>query len=254
MITNPSNLLLAVLICLICPTSTSRALAREKTVIVLDPGHSGKDTQSVDKETNLNDHDYPNHPEMEETYRVARDVGARLERAGYTVVYTKKNVNDTVSLRERATIGQNSHAAIGVSIHNDHGKTYKAFAQVYKQAVGQWRGGSHAEPKAKFENEEIAQISAAYAKTFAEERTKVEEHGVAVTPISFDNRPGIEPGNIPQVMLFAGTGPNAVPWIYNEVGGKNFGRKQERLYAQGIANSIEKCVSSKSKKINESKE
>ncbi|MBS1953811.1 MAG: N-acetylmuramoyl-L-alanine amidase [Cyanobacteria bacterium SZAS-4] len=229
-------------------TSTCQAIGRDKITIVLDPGHSGKEIQGVDKRTNLIDHDYPNHPEMEETYRVARAVGARLEKAGYKVIYTKKDVADTVSLRERATVGQESHAALGVSIHNDHGKSYKSFGQVYEQGLGQWRGGTQSRPKAKFENKDIAAVSAAYAKIFARERTKVEQHTVAVTPISFDNRPGIEPGNIPQVMLFAGTEPNAIPWIYNEVGGKNFGSEEERLYAQGIANSIEKCVSNTSKK------
>ncbi len=243
-----SILALLILALSILLTTTFQATAQEKLTIVLDPGHSGKEIQSVDEETKLIDHDYPNHPEMEETYRVAKDVGARLEKAGYKIIYTKKTVDDTVSLRERATVGQNSHAALGVSIHNDHGKTYKSFGQVYEQGLGQWRGGSQSKPKAKFENKAIAAVSAAYAKIFAQERTKVEQHAVAVTPISFNNRPGIEPGNIPQVMLFAGTEPNAIPWIYNEVGGKNFGRKQERLYAQGIANSIEKCMESRSKK------
>ncbi len=229
-------------------TSAFQAVAQEKPIIVLDPGHSGKEIKTVDEKTKLIDHDYPNHPEMEETYRVARDVGARLEKAGYTVIYTKKDVNDSVSLRERATLAQEAHAALGVSIHNDHGKSYKSFGQVYEQGLGQWRGGSQSKPKAKFANKRIATVSAGYAKIFARERTKVEQHSVAVTPISFDNRPGIEPGNIPQVMLFAGTEPNAVPWIYNEVGGKNFGRKQESLYAKGIANSIEKCIGNSSKK------
>ncbi|CAN5694810.1 hypothetical protein BH10CYA1_BH10CYA1_04700 [soil metagenome] len=228
-------------------TMAFQAVAQEKPVIVLDPGHSGKEINSVDQKTKLIDHDYPNHPEMEEAFRIAKDVGARLEKAGYTVIYTKNDVDDTVSLRERAAVAQEARAALGVSIHNDHGKSYKTFGQVYKQGLGQWRGGSQNKPKAKFANKRIAAISADYAKTFAKERTKVEQHSVSVTPISFDNRPGIEPGNIPQVMLFAGMEPNAVPWIYNEVGGKNFGRKQETLYAKGIANAIEKCIPNASK-------
>jgi N-acetylmuramoyl-L-alanine amidase len=209
-------------------SSTIQAFAENKTVIVLDPGHSGKDVNSVDAKTSLNDHDYPNHPEMEEVFRIAKQVGKQLEKSGYSVVYTKANVDDTVSLRERATIAQRAHAALGVSIHNDHGQPYAKFAQVYEQKVGQWRGGSEEKPKATFSNANIAKISADYAKIFARERTKVEQHIVSVTPISFDNRPGIEPGNIPQVMLFAGAEPDAVPWIYNEVGGKNFGTSKRR--------------------------
>jgi N-acetylmuramoyl-L-alanine amidase len=223
-------------------TPVLQADAQSKPIIVLDPGHSGKAVRGVDTQTGLNDYDYPNHPEMEEAFRVAKDVGAQLERTGYKVIYTKQKVDDTVSLRKRATIAQNANAVIGVSIHNDHGRPYKSFGQVYAQSIGQWRGGSQSKPKAIFKNQQIASTSESYAKTFAEERTKVEEHLVSVTPISFNNRPGIEPGNIPQVMLFAGTSPHAVPWVYNEVGGIGFGKKQEALYAKGLANAIEKCV------------
>jgi N-acetylmuramoyl-L-alanine amidase len=243
-----ANALRIILVLLISLTAASllpeasQADGQKKTVIVLDPGHSGNDIKSVDAKTKLVDHDYPNHPEMEEAFRVAKDVGARLKKEGYDVIYTKQKADDTVSLRERATIAQNAHAVLGVSIHNDHGKSYKSFGQVYAQGVGEWRGGTKERPKAVFENKQIASISAAYAKIFASERSKVEQHSVSVTPISFDNRAGIEPGNIPQVMLFAGTQPNAVPWIYNEVGGINFGKREESLYAQGIANAIQKCV------------
>ena len=243
--TNARGMVLALYLTI---TIAFQAVAQEKPVIVLDPGHSGKEIKSVDEKTKLIDHDYPNHPEMEEAFRVAKDVGARLEKDGYTVLYTKKDVNDTVSLRERAAVAQDVHASLGVSIHNDHGKSYETFGQVYVQGLGQWRGGTKEKPKAKFANKPIAAISANYAKIFARERTKFEQHTVAVTPISFNNRAGIEPGNIPQVMLFAGTEPNALPWIYNEVGGKNFGRKQEALYAKGIANSIERCIPNSSRK------
>ncbi|HEY9677120.1 MAG TPA: N-acetylmuramoyl-L-alanine amidase [Drouetiella sp.] len=216
--------------------------ALAERVVVLDPGHSGKDERSIDKETGLSDHDYPNHPEMEECFRVAKRVGEQLEKSGYKVVYTKKNVDDTVSLRERSNIAKSASAALAVSIHNDHGQKYKAFAQVYKQAVGQWRGGSEDKPKVTFKNDQIAQESTRFAKIFATERSKTEHHKVSVTPISFNNRPGIEPGNIPQVMLFAGTPPDAIPWIYNEVGGVGFDETSEREYADGIAAAIRKCL------------
>ncbi len=224
--------------------------AQVKPVVVLDPGHSGKDVKNIDTETKLVDHDYPNHPEMEEMFRVSRMVGSKLQAEGFKVIYTKGTADKSVSLRERATIAKNAHAALGVSIHDDHGKPYKNFAQVYAQKAGLWRGGTQKRPKAVFTNKTIALLSLEYAKIFAKERTKAERHTVAVTPISFDNRPGIEPGNIPQVMLFAGSEPNAVPWIYNEVGGKNFGRKQEALYAQGIFLAIKKCLERSAKKEN----
>jgi N-acetylmuramoyl-L-alanine amidase len=216
--------------------------AASAPVIVLDPGHSGKDLKVVDPRTGLVDHDYPNHPEMEEMFRVAEQVGAILEKAGYQVVYTKKAVTDSVSLRERATIAQNARAALAVSIHDDHTQPFGTFAQVYAQRVGAWRGGTADKPRAVFDNAAVAARSQSLADIFASERARAEGHKVTVTAVSFSGRAGLEPGNIPEVQLFAGAGDHRVPWIYNEVGGIGFGARQEAAYAQGLAKAIEKCV------------
>ncbi len=212
-----------------------------KPVIVLDPGHSGQNISNIDPVTKLHDHDYPNYPEITEAWRVAQQVGDKLRADGYDVVFTKQSELDTVSLRQRATIAQNVHADLAVSIHDDHGRNFSDFAQVFAQEVGEYRGGVD-QPKVEFTNQKIADESHDAALTFVSERAKAEGHSVKLTRCVFDNRPGIEPGNISQVQLYAGDGPNAVPWVYNEVGGIGLGPVQEAAYAKGIAEAIEKSV------------
>jgi len=211
-------------------------------LIALDPGHSGHDIKSVDRATGLIDHDYPNHPEMEECFRIAKAVQAKLAQKGYRVVCTKEAVADSVSLHQRAKLAQEAQAALGISIHDDHSKKFSTFAQVYAQNVGLWRGRTVEKPKAVFSDGPIAARSRIWAQIFAAERTRAEGHKVEVTSISFNGRHGIEPGNIPQVALYAGSGAHPVPWIYNEVGGIGLGPEEEAKYVQGLVNSIEKCV------------
>ncbi|CAN5281318.1 hypothetical protein BH10CYA1_BH10CYA1_46110 [soil metagenome] len=85
-------------------------------MIVLDPGHSGKDISSVDPATGLHDHDYPNDPEIYEAWNVSQQEGKRLQKAGYDVIYTKDSALDSVSLRDRANIAQDANADLSVSI------------------------------------------------------------------------------------------------------------------------------------------
>lgn len=211
-------------------------------VIVLDPGHSGKDIHSTDSQTGLIDHDYPNHPEMEECFRIAKLVQSALEKKGYRVVCTKNAVSDSVSLKQRALIAQEADATLGVSIHDDHGKKFSSFAQVYAQGVGLWRGNSAQHPKAVFTSKQVADTSRRWSLIFAEQRSRAEGHRVEMTGISFNGRSGIEPGNIPQVALFAGFSAHPVPWIYNEVGGIDLGPREEARYARGLIQGIELCV------------
>jgi N-acetylmuramoyl-L-alanine amidase len=225
------------------PTEADTESAPDQApVIVLDPGHSGKDIHSTDKQTGLIDHDYPNHPEMEECFRVAKLVQAALEKKGYRVLCTKRVVADSVSLRQRAMIAQNAGATLGVSIHDDHGKKFSSFAQVYAQNVGLWRGDTSDHPKATFSSAQTSATSRRWSTVMAEQRSLAEGHKVAVTAVSFNDRKGIEPGNIPEVSLYAGSGAHPVPWIYNEVGGIGLGAKEEEEYARGLINGIEMCV------------
>ncbi len=211
-------------------------------VVVLDPGHSGKDISDKDAATGLVDHDYPNQPEMSEVFEIAKSVATALKDLGYDVRLTKQTMTDSVSLRQRATIAKEAGAALAVSIHTDHTRSFKDFAQVYAQQLGSWRGGTATAPKARFANKEVASASQYFAKTFASERTKIEKHRVKVTAVSFTGRKGLEPGNIPEVQLFAGTGNKAVPWVYNEVGGIGLGPVQKKLYAEAIVEAIRICI------------
>lgn len=209
-----------------------------KPIIVLDPGHSGQDIVHKDK-TGLNDHDYPNDPEIYEVFDVAQEVGKRLEEAGYEVVYTKDSALDSVSLRDRAEIAKAANADLAVSIHTDHTQNFDSFSQIYAQENGLWRGGTQENPTVVFNNQEVAEKSQSASAIFEQEREKAEHHNVDVTRVNFADRPGIDPGNISQVQLYAGEGPNAVPWVYNEVGGKGFedpGNKEE--YVEGLTNAI----------------
>lgn len=210
----------------------SEAQTSQKPVIVIDPGHSGQD-KSVTDPSGLIDHDYPNPPEDQEVFDVAQKVKTKLEADGYTVIMTKNNVNDYVSLHQRADIANNAHAALAISIHNDHGQPW-SFAQIYVQKVGLHRDTASGQ-QIKFTDDAVAQKSQQYGQMFAQERTGAEGHNAAVTDENFDNRPGLSPGNIPLVQLFA-----KVPWVYNEVGASS-GYDGDK-YAQGLIKSIEKAV------------
>lgn len=224
--------------------------------IVIDPGHSGDDIKSVDSATGLNDHDYPNNYENEEMFYVALKVKKALTSAGYGVVLTKgdnlpfedvKSINDSVvkqgaklnaSLRERATVANTANANLAISLHDDHGVSWDKFAQIYVQKVGLYRTGTKG--KVAFTSDAVAAKSQKYGDTFASARTKAEGHNAEVTGISFDGRPGIDPGNIPMVELFA-----QVPWVYNEVGAPKNGYLSEadlEKYATGVVNGVKDSV------------
>lgn len=221
---------------------TGEGEPRDKPVVVLDPGHSGQDITRRDQ-TGLNDHDYPNDPEIHEAWDVAQEVGRRLEAAGYEVVMTKDSALDSVSLRDRAEIAKAANADLAVSIHTDHTKEFDSFGQIYAQEVGLWRGGTEHNPTVQFTNAAVANASQNAASHFEQAREQAEGHDVEVTRVNFANRPGIDPGNISQVQLYAGEGPNAVPWVYNEVGGQGFENPgNQEAYIDGLTNAIKASV------------
>lgn len=222
------------------PASTGKK--NDIPVIVLDPGHSGTDIASVDPKTGLNDHDYPNFPEIYEAWDVAQKVGANLEAAGYDVVFTKNSALDSVSLRQRAEIAMSVEADLAVSIHDDHGQKFDNYGEVFAQELGLWRGGTAANPRVTFTNKDIADKSLAAAANFVSERSRTEGRTVDLTQVNFAGREGIDPGNITQVQLYAGEEPHPVPWVYNEVGGIGYGPVQEAAYVQGLTDAIMKSV------------
>lgn len=86
--------------------------------ICIDPGHSGHDGSEVDPATGLNVGDNTGAPdELQQNWDLAVKVRKFLQDAGYTVVFTKQNVNDYLSLKQRADIGNSS--AVMVRLHHD---------------------------------------------------------------------------------------------------------------------------------------
>lgn len=222
--------------------------ATNGNTIVIDPGHSGKDIHDIDPQTGLYDHDYPNPPEDGEVFSVAQKVQNKLQSDGYNVIMTKKNVSDSVSLRQRADIANQANAALALSIHDSHGTSWDDMygsgdgGQVYVQRTDGYRQNSpglgRGTQKVTFDNAAVAEQSKKYGDIFAEQRTKDEGHKVAVTVDSFDGRTGIASGNLPMVQLFA-----KVPWVYNEVGaGGPLSQDQLDKYAKGLIDGVEKSV------------
>ena len=224
-----------------CGTKTAPGAKPNAPTIVLDPGHSGTDV-SLKDQTGLMDHDYPTVPEIEEVFTISEDMCVKLATQGYKVVMTKQRAQDTVSLRQRAIIAEESHATLAVSVHNDHSASFGKFKGVYAQTVGGHRDviDEHGKVTSSvaFTNQATANKSQEYAKSFIASREKAEGGKITATQLDFANRSGINPGNIAQVQLYA---PNT-PWVYNEVGGKDITAQQLQAYQTGLLEAITTAV------------
>lgn len=231
------------------PTSQKPAPTEKRPVIVIDPGHSGRSIRSTEPTSGLTDFDYPNDPELYEVWQVSRCVAQGLRQLDYKVIMTKDSASDSVGLVERAEIANNADADLAISVHNDHSQG-PDFQAVYSQrgvkhggAYGpMWRGAG--DQRTVFEHREVARASARYARAIAAERSGAQDRTVTVSEFDFSGREGLEPGNLPLVMLFA-----EVPWVYNEVGAMTGGSTSKRMprtarvaYAQGLLNGIVAAV------------
>lgn len=228
-----------------CATEASNTGA---PIIALDPGHSGEDKTIIDDETGLHDHDYPNHPEMEDMWDVAQLVAKSLKEKGYYVVMTKGRAIDTVSLRQRSDTAVKAKADLAVSIHDQAGANgglpFDGWGEIYAQTATGYRKNYETGKRADFGNpetfkgEKTAAKSQEYAEKFKEARNKAEGASNRIVKVnSFDGREkdGVDPGNLAQVQLFS----KQVPWVYNEVGGNSKGRvglseSDKKKYADGI--------------------
>jgi N-acetylmuramoyl-L-alanine amidase len=86
--------------------------------ICIDAGHSGHDGTEVDPATGLNVGDNTGaEGELQQNWDLAVKARQLLEDAGYTVVFTKQSVNDYLSLKQRADIGNT--CALMVRLHHD---------------------------------------------------------------------------------------------------------------------------------------
>ncbi len=219
-------------------------------MIVIDPGHSGRYLQSVDRATGLHDIDYPNYPEIYEVFDVSSCLGKALELDGYRVRLVKKHPLDAVSLADRAKIANDLRAALAVSIHDDHGQSADFQATYDQRGVPDAAGRYHAmyrgtgSRRSVFDRPAVARKSQAYAKIIAAARARAQHRPVDVRENSFTGRAPLEPGNLALVQLFS-----RVPWVYNEMGAKTAGNSKlamsitsEHGYATGLLLGIEKAV------------
>lgn len=82
---------------------------RSKNLIVIDPGHGGKETGAISES---------GYMEKMPNLEIALEAGRLLKAKGYQVEYTRTD-DSFVSLEERAAMANALNAAIFVSIHNN---------------------------------------------------------------------------------------------------------------------------------------
>ncbi len=86
----------------------------EKTgpkVIMVDPGHGGKESGTINEEAGLT--------ESLINYDAAKYLGDRLEAAGYTVIYTREGREETLSLTDRMNMIREIQPDLVVSVHHN---------------------------------------------------------------------------------------------------------------------------------------
>ncbi len=230
------------------PTAT-RAPTVTAPLIVIDPGHSGRSIRSTDRTTGLRDVDYPNYPEIYETFDVSACTAAGLRADGYRVRLTKRRALDSVGLAARARVASEGRAALAVSVHDDHSQG-PGFQATYSQR-GVRRGGAYhamyrgtGSRRTVFGDAAVARASEEAAATIARERTRAQGRSVSVRENSFTGRAPLEPGNLALVQLLA-----KVPWVYNEAGARAGGSTTramsiatEEAYAEGLLLGVEAAV------------
>jgi N-acetylmuramoyl-L-alanine amidase len=239
------------------PTPTASASTGTKPkptgpgpVIVIDPGHSGKSIRSTDKRTGLRDIDYPNYPEIYETFDVSSCVARGLRKDGYRVILTKAHALDSVSLAKRAAIADRAKAALAISVHDDHGQS-AGFEATYDQRgrpgptghyPAMYRGsGAH---RTVFALPSVAKESQRAAKVIAQARSRIQGRPVSVRVNIYTGRAPLEPGNLALVQLLTRR-----PWVYNEMGAKTAGSVRTAMsigsetgYAKGLLVGVEAAV------------
>lgn len=220
-------------------------------VVVIDPGHSEKDRDEIDPQSGLRDRDYPNIPEIDDMWDVAKLIEADLSKSGYKVLLTKTKARETVSLRARSDIAVKNKADIAVSLHNmagPEGRQFGEWAEIYYQFKGAYRESVKTGKRLTFENEKVANLSLEYSNTMKETRKAFEKITPEIKKNDYTRKDKngnyiLDPGNLGLVQLFSAT----VPWVYHEAGGNSAGRTglndaDKKKYADGVINGIKKSL------------
>ncbi len=107
------------------PAAPSIQKPQQSPTIVIDAGHGGKDPGALGLK---------GIREKDVVLKVARDVGGRLQRAGYRVVYTRTD-DRFLKLEERTIVANRENADLFVSIHANSAPNPKAFGiETYRLA------------------------------------------------------------------------------------------------------------------------
>lgn len=230
------------------PTPSPTSTLGQIPVIVIDPGHSGRTIRSITR-NGLRDIDYPNYPEIYEAFDVSWCVARSLRADGYRVLLTKRQALSSVSHTQRAAVANDNHAALAISVHDDHGVGPRFEATYDQRGVRHngayspmYRGeGVH---RTVFSSSATARQSQRYAGIIAAARTRAQGRAVTVQENSFNGRAPLESGNLALVQLFSD-----VPWVYNEMGALTDGHVRQAMsvasetgYADGLLAGIEAAV------------
>ncbi len=108
----------------------------DKICIVLDPGHGGSDSGTVEK----TDAGVTGITEKESTLKVAQYAKAALEEDGHFEVYLTREEDSAVSLAERAAFARDKEADVLVSIHfNSATSTEANGAEVWQSVLPKYQ-------------------------------------------------------------------------------------------------------------------
>jgi len=226
-------------------SGSSSSSSGSGSVIFLDPGHGGNESDSKATGTVGGDGiisgESGNQPEGNDVFDVATRVKEKLESDGYSVVMSRDSSNSGGTLWQKAMKASAAKAAIAVSIHTDTSANWVA-----AQEVGRKRTNKSDGYQMIFNDTETANESRGYAAKISAAREKAEGRpSTVITDMSASfpcGRSLASCGDIAIVMLSA----QDIPWVYNEFArasesGLSEGEKEN--YATGLYNGIKDSVS-----------
>ena len=190
-------------------------------------------------------------PESEDMFNVAQKVKTKLEDSGYTVVMSKSQYNEYVSLVDRGQKSIDSEADIAISIHSTE-EAEGHDNMVWGQFVGGYRTDGTTTVSIEDSSSETATKSQQYANAIAAARKTSEGHDISVDnngdlmELSFPESRGLSTyGNMAINMLVGGRGN--IPWVYNEIARDgsdgSVSEEMQEKYADGIANGVKSALS-----------